>query len=155
MFQLNHLSLTQFRNYARRDFVFTERIVGICGKNGTGKTNLLDSIYYLSLTKSYFSRPDAQNVLRGTEGLRVEGNYAIAGKTHKVVFIVRENGFEFLTHGLNSLIFFAKLLSGSEIFILYPFFFNSFATWKPVSRLINLSIEIPPESISIFFFNLF
>ncbi|MEN9976723.1 MAG: hypothetical protein RIR36_883, partial [Bacteroidota bacterium] len=49
MFQLTHLSLTQFRNYARRDFVFTERIVGICGKNGTGKTNLLDSIYYLSL----------------------------------------------------------------------------------------------------------
>jgi len=91
MFQLNHLSLTQFRNYARRDFVFTERIVGICGKNGTGKTNLLDSIYYLSLTKSYFSRPDAQNVLRGTEGLRVEGNYAIAGKPHKVVCIVREN----------------------------------------------------------------
>lgn len=91
MFQLTHLSLTQFRNYARRDFVFTERIVGICGKNGTGKTNLLDSIYYLSLTKSYFSRPDAQNVLRGTEGLRVEGNYDIAGKPHKVVCIVREN----------------------------------------------------------------
>jgi DNA replication and repair protein RecF len=91
MFQLTHLSLTQFRNYARRDFVFAERIVGICGKNGTGKTNLLDSIYYLSLTKSYFSRPDAQNVLRGTEGLRVEGNYNISGKSHKVVCIVREN----------------------------------------------------------------
>ena len=91
MFQLNHLSLTQFRNYARRDFVFSERIVGICGKNGTGKTNLLDSIYYLSFTKSYFSRPDAQNVLRGTEGLRVEGNYTIQDKAHKVVCIVREN----------------------------------------------------------------
>ena len=57
--------------------------------------------------------------------------------------------------GLNCLIFFAKLLSGSKIFTLYPFFFNSFATCKPVSRLINLSFEIPPDSISIFFFNLF
>jgi DNA replication and repair protein RecF len=91
MFQLNHLSLTQFRNYARQDFVFSERIVGICGNNGTGKTNFLDSIYYLSLTKSYFSRPDQQNVFRGSEGLRVEGNYMVSGKPHKVVCIVREN----------------------------------------------------------------
>ena len=34
-------------------------------------------------------------------------------------------------------------------------FLSSFETCKPVSRLINLSLEIPPASINIFFFNLF
>ena len=50
---------------------------------------------------------------------------------------------------------FCRLLFGSEIFTLYKFFLNSFATCNPVSRLINLSFEIPPDIIKIFFFNLF
>ena len=52
MLRLQNISLVQFRNYVLQSFSFTERIVGICGANGTGKTNLLDAIYYLSL--SYF-----------------------------------------------------------------------------------------------------
>ena len=43
------------------------------------------------------------------------------------------------------MIFKDKDLSGSKILILYPFFFSSLATCLPVSRLITLSFEIPPE----------
>jgi DNA replication and repair protein RecF len=62
MVRLQQLSLIQFRNYVQKVFDFTHRIVGIVGPNGTGKTNVLDAIYYLSFTKSYFNRPDVQNV---------------------------------------------------------------------------------------------
>lgn len=91
MFRLDAISLLQFRNYIQRDFVFTERIVGICGANGTGKTNLLDAIYYLSFARSYFSRPDSQNVHHGMTGMRMEGRYNLNNVPQQLVYILREN----------------------------------------------------------------
>ncbi len=91
MVQLQQLSLVQFRNYIQKQFVFTDRIVGIVGPNGTGKTNVLDAVYYLSFTKSYFSRPDAQNVHHAYQGLRVEGHYDIHGDKVPITCILREN----------------------------------------------------------------
>jgi DNA replication and repair protein RecF len=92
MFRLNDISLVQFRNYVQQSFHFSERVIGICGQNGTGKTNLLDAIYYLSFSKSYFSRPDAQNVHHGSAGLRIQGQYSLEEKKMTVTAIVRETG---------------------------------------------------------------
>lgn len=66
------ISLTGYKNYQSETFHFTERIVGICGLNGKGKTNLLDAINYLCFTKSYFSKTDALNIFFGAEGFRLE-----------------------------------------------------------------------------------
>jgi DNA replication and repair protein RecF len=82
------ISLFQFKNYSNARFSFTKRVVGICGLNGKGKTNLLDAIYYCCFTKSYFSNTDAANVQFNQEGFRIEG--LMDG--HKVVCILRENG---------------------------------------------------------------
>jgi DNA replication and repair protein RecF len=91
MLNVNMLNLVQFRNYPAMRFDFTERIIGICGANGTGKTNLLDAIHYLGFTKSYFSRPDNQNVTYGLQGMRIEGNVSLGKAVHSLVCIVREN----------------------------------------------------------------
>lgn len=90
MLRLGSISLTQFRNYVQQQFAFTERIVGIHGINGTGKTNLLDAVYYLSFSKSYFARPDAQNVHHGLAGMRIEGNYELNDEPQKLICILRE-----------------------------------------------------------------
>ena len=45
-----------------------------------------------------------------------------------------------------------NLLSGSQVTTLYLFFFNSLVTCFPVSRLISLSFDKPPQSTKIFFF---
>ena len=92
MLSLKTLSLIQFRNYIQKQFEFDARIVGIVGANGTGKTNILDAIYYLSFTKSYFSRPDAQNVHHAFQGMRVEGQFDIDGNRTQVTCILRETG---------------------------------------------------------------
>jgi DNA replication and repair protein RecF len=65
--------------------------VGICGLNGTGKTNLLDAIYYLSFTKSYFGRTDSQNVHHGLAGIRIQGKYALNDEPQQLTCIIREN----------------------------------------------------------------
>lgn len=90
MVRLQQLSLVQFRNYIQKQFVFKDRIVGIVGPNGTGKTNVLDAIYYLSFTKSYFNRPDAQNVHHAHAGMRVEGIYDIHDTLTPITCILRE-----------------------------------------------------------------
>lgn len=92
MFRLQQLSMVQFRNYEGRSFGFSERVVGICGPNGTGKTNLLDAIYYLSFSKSYFNRTDSQSVHHGSMGMRLHGNYLIDNTEKAVTLIVRETG---------------------------------------------------------------
>ncbi len=91
MVGIQQLKLDQFRNYVQMNFEFTHRIVGIVGSNGTGKTNLLDALYYLSFTKSYFNRPDAQNVHHAYEGLRIEGWYNFHNQPTPITCIIREN----------------------------------------------------------------
>jgi DNA replication and repair protein RecF len=74
MLHLNKIILTQFKNYPSSVFEFKQRVTGICGFNGKGKTNLLDAIYYLCFTKSYFSKSDLLNVQFDADGFRLEGN---------------------------------------------------------------------------------
>ncbi|RFM25860.1 DNA replication/repair protein RecF [Deminuibacter soli] len=91
MLYLPHITVTQYRNYLYQQFQFPNRVTGISGPNGSGKTNLLDAIYYLCFTRSYFSRPDSQSVHHGMQGLRIEGLFEKNGETAKLVCILREN----------------------------------------------------------------
>lgn len=92
MLQLNSISLVQFKNYSNRSFTFNKKIIGICGKNGVGKTNILDAIHYLCFTKSYFSNTDAINVQHGSKGFRIEGRIMLNEAAENAVCILRETG---------------------------------------------------------------
>jgi DNA replication and repair protein RecF len=86
------ISVFQFKNYESQKFTFDRRIVGICGRNGAGKTNLLDAVHYLCFTKSYFGRSDAANVKHGGMGFRIDGRLTLSGQEEKAVCILRETG---------------------------------------------------------------
>lgn len=70
---IEKITLFQFRNYREASFQLAERLVCITGANGVGKTNLLDAIYYLCYTKSYFTSYQQHCILQGENGFRVEG----------------------------------------------------------------------------------
>jgi DNA replication and repair protein RecF len=91
MLYLNKISLFQFKNYSHNHWQFTEPVIGICGPNGVGKTNLLDAIYFLCFTKGYFNRQDANNVQQGKQGMRIEGSFLNNTGLMEVVGILREN----------------------------------------------------------------
>jgi DNA replication and repair protein RecF len=88
MLQINTIAITQFKNYSYTSFSFNERIIGICGLNGKGKTNLLDAIYYCCFTKSYFSKTDTLNTQFGMDGFRLEAST----NDDDIVFIFRGAG---------------------------------------------------------------
>ncbi|TDI68940.1 MAG: DNA replication and repair protein RecF [Bacteroidetes bacterium] len=55
---LNTLRLKDFRAHSESEIHFGERMNLVCGANGIGKTNVLESIHYLSLTKSFLTSTD-------------------------------------------------------------------------------------------------
>jgi len=91
MLTLNRIIITHFKNYGLSSFDFSQNVVGICGLNGKGKTNLLDAIYYCCFTKSYFSGTDALNVNFDKDGFRLEAFFKKQQEEKKVICINRGN----------------------------------------------------------------
>ena len=57
---IEHLSLTNFRNYARLEWLIPQGMTVIHGKNAQGKTSLLEAIYYLATSRSPYTTSDRQ-----------------------------------------------------------------------------------------------
>jgi DNA replication and repair protein RecF len=72
---LKNLSLINFKNYVQADLVFSPDVNCFTGLNGEGKTNLLDAIYYLSFTKSFFNAIDSQNILHDAPFFLIQGEF--------------------------------------------------------------------------------
>ncbi len=72
---LRNLGLTNFKNYELNEIEFSSRINCITGNNGVGKTNILDAIHYLSLTKSFFNNIDSSNIRHGEEYFIARGTF--------------------------------------------------------------------------------
>jgi DNA replication and repair protein RecF len=70
---LQSLRLYQFKNYETAKFEFSPQINCFVGLNGSGKTNVLDAIYYLCFTKSYFQLQDQLNILHQQEEMSING----------------------------------------------------------------------------------
>ena len=72
---LEKIVISDFRNIAFQELFFSPNVNCISGNNGEGKTNLLDAIYYLSMTKSAFSVSDKYNFRYGTEEFSIGGTF--------------------------------------------------------------------------------
>ncbi len=73
--QLKKLLLINFKNIIQADVALSDGINCFVGDNGAGKTNVLDAIHYLSMSKSAFTMTDGQSVTHGEEFFVVEGSY--------------------------------------------------------------------------------
>ena len=72
---LEKIIISDFRNIRLQELEFSPNINCISGNNGEGKTNLLDAVYYLSMTKSAFSSSDRFSFRHGTDEFSVSGTY--------------------------------------------------------------------------------
>lgn len=81
---LKNLNLINFKNYQQLDINFSEKINCFTGLNGSGKTNLLDAIYYLSFSKSYFNTSDKENVKNSEDFFVIQGNFMLNNKNENI-----------------------------------------------------------------------
>ena len=72
---LKKISLFNYKNFSEVNFEFDTKINCFVGKNGIGKTNVLDAIYHLSYGKSYFNPLAIQNIKHGEEFFVIDGEF--------------------------------------------------------------------------------
>ncbi|MBT3240978.1 MAG: DNA replication/repair protein RecF [Chloroflexi bacterium] len=87
--QLKHLSLTNFRNFARLDAAIPDETTLILGRNAQGKTSILEAIYYLATLSSFHAERDREliNFIEGRKPLavgRIVAEYKKGGQDHQI-----------------------------------------------------------------------
>ena len=82
--KLEHLSIVNYKNIREADLDFSSGVNCLVGKNGMGKTNLLDAIYYLSFCKSFNGVTDSQVMTHGEEFFMLNGQYELNGEAEDI-----------------------------------------------------------------------
>jgi DNA replication and repair protein RecF len=90
---LKRISLFNYKNFPETQFEFDTKINCFVGKNGVGKTNVLDAIYHLAYGKSYFNPLAIQNIKHGEEFFVVEGDFEKNDRTEQIVCSLKK-GFK-------------------------------------------------------------
>lgn len=73
---MHYLEQLQLVNYKNHDFLnleFSPKVNAIVGRNGVGKTNVLDAVHYLSMCKSYLNPLDKQNIRLNQPFFSIQG----------------------------------------------------------------------------------
>lgn len=87
---LCQLTLANFKNIESLSLDFSSKVNCFVGLNGAGKTNILDSIYYLSFCKSFFNIPDKLNIRRGADFFSIHGQYSSQGMENELVSCIQK-----------------------------------------------------------------
>lgn len=81
---LHRINLINFKNYENVKVDFCTGLNCLTGLNGSGKTNLLDALYYLSLTKSAFNSIDSQNIRHNSDFFSIKADFSLKNKDHQL-----------------------------------------------------------------------
>lgn len=93
----NNLSLFNFKNFDSAQLDFEDGINCFVGRNGVGKTNILDALHYLSLTKSTINPVDTANIRYGEHSFFARADIRRKKSDHTVVLSVQTGKKKSLT----------------------------------------------------------
>lgn len=77
---INKLLLNNFRSYEKLEMNFNKSINIIIGKNGAGKTNIIESIYLLGITKSFLTNNEDELIKFSSDYFFLRGNFTISNR---------------------------------------------------------------------------
>ncbi|HEX5625139.1 MAG TPA: DNA replication and repair protein RecF [Saprospiraceae bacterium] len=93
----NHIALVQFKNLETCSRGFQPGFHFITGPNGSGKTNFLDALYYLCMTRSFLKASDRLLLRHGADFFRLEAGVADQNKSHELVIKCKPPGLKELS----------------------------------------------------------
>ena len=89
---IKKLNLRNFRNYLDLEIEFNDKLNIIIGNNAQGKTNILEAIYFLSITKSFLSVNEKTLIYRDMEFSSVRGEIVNSNFNKKLSILINGNG---------------------------------------------------------------
>ena len=100
---LKKIRLKNFRNYEEEVVEFHNKVNIITGKNAQGKTNLLESIYIMSLGKSFRTSKDIEMIGFEKELCRVKSTFVKDGRELKIEISIGAEGKTTKINGMKTL----------------------------------------------------
>ena len=88
---LQKIAIINYKNHSERTFEFSPLINCFTGRNGVGKTNILDAIYFLSFSKSFFHAIDSNNIQFEKDFLMLQGEYERGEYIDQVYIGIKRN----------------------------------------------------------------
>ncbi len=82
---LKKISLFNYKNFSEATFEFDAKINCFVGKNGIGKTNVLDAIYHLANGRSYFNPLAIQNIKHNEDFFVIDGEFEKNKRAEQIV----------------------------------------------------------------------
>lgn len=82
---LKKISLFNYKNFSEASFEFDDKINCFVGKNGVGKTNVLDAVFHLANGKSYFNPLAVQNIKHDEDFFVIDGTFEKADRQEQIV----------------------------------------------------------------------
>lgn len=89
---LKKIELKNFRNYEEEEVGFHQKVNIITGKNAQGKTNLLESMYIMSLGKSFRTSKDTEMIGFDREFCRVKSTSVKDGRELEIEITIGKEG---------------------------------------------------------------
>jgi DNA replication and repair protein RecF len=117
---LKKLRVINFRNYSDTRLDLTGRVQCFVGKNGSGKTNLLDAVHYLSFTKSALNPSDHQNIRIGADHFFIQGEFQKEEQTHEVTCAYRLGSKKVVTEDREEYLKFSKHIGKYPLVLVAP-----------------------------------
>ncbi|MBN2485174.1 MAG: DNA replication/repair protein RecF [Bacteroidales bacterium] len=81
---IQNITLINFKNFAEETISLHPKVNCFVGNNGVGKTNMLDAVYYLCMTKSYFQLSDQYSVRQGSAFMALQAGFEINGTNDEI-----------------------------------------------------------------------
>lgn len=89
---LTSLTLNQFRNHSHKSFDFQPGLNILSGPNGTGKTNIAEAIYYLSLARSFRNCENSNLIKKGSEQAEISAEVLEGKIKRKIRILINRQG---------------------------------------------------------------
>jgi len=89
--QLKKIHLINYKYFDDLSLDFNASVNCIVGRNGIGKTTILDSIYHLAFSKSYFNPISKQNIRHGENFFMIDGSFVNAKKQENITVSFKKN----------------------------------------------------------------
>lgn len=92
--------LIEIRNFEDFSIDFSGNMTVLTGKNGTGKTNIIESIYFASVGKSFRTSNDEELIRLNKEEGTILLDFSVRGVTHEIkIKLSRNKGKKILKIG--------------------------------------------------------